>query len=79
VGCEDRDPGQQAEDSDQVDEVFEDGLGGSVHVEEGEEAEEGGEPEGVDGDAAGISTGKDAGSVSFDGETIECSGCDVKI
>lgn len=54
VRHEDRDPGEQAEDGDQVDEVAEDGLGvvGDVHV--GQQGEEGGHAESVDGDAPSV-------------------------
>lgn len=79
VGHQDRDPGQESEDGDQVDEVLEDGHGAGVDAEEGEEAEERGQAERVDGDTAAIGAGEDLGGVALDCETVEGTRGDVEI
>lgn len=58
VRHEDGDPGQQAEDGDEVHEVSEDFARVVRHVEEGDAGDQGGEAEGVDGDAAGVGASK---------------------
>lgn len=79
VGNQNRDPGQESEDGDQVDEVLEHGHGGGVDTEEGEEAEERGETKRVDGDAAAIGAGEDLGGITLDCETVESTRGDVEI
>lgn len=79
VRHQDGDPCQESEDGDEVDEVLEDCHGGGVDAQEGEEAEERGETEGVDGDTAAVGAGEDLGGVALDCETVEGTGCDVEI
>lgn len=79
VGDQDRDPGQQTEDGDQVDKVLEDGLGvaGDVHV--GQQGEHRAGSQGVHGNTATVGPGEDLGGLSFTGETVDGTGCDVKV
>ncbi|KFZ18975.1 hypothetical protein V501_00877 [Pseudogymnoascus sp. VKM F-4519 (FW-2642)] len=79
VGDQDGDPSEETEDGDEVDEVLEDRHGGGVDAQEGQEAEERGETEGVDGDTAAIGAGEDLGGVALDSKTVESTGCDVEI
>ncbi|KFY22760.1 hypothetical protein V493_06341, partial [Pseudogymnoascus sp. VKM F-4281 (FW-2241)] len=79
VRHENRDPGEETEDGDEVDKVLEDRHGGGVDAEEGEEAEARGETERVDGDTAAIGARKDLGGVALDCESVEGSRRDVEI
>ena len=79
VAYKDRDPGQQAEDGDEVDKVGEDDLGVVLDVEEGDAGDRGAEPEGVDGDAAAVGAGEDAVAVAFLGEAVKRAGSDVEV
>ena len=73
------DPGQQTEDSDQVDKVAENNLGvlGSVH--EGGAAEEGRDGESGDGNTAPVSPAEDPGGMTLLGKTVNGTGGNVKI
>ena len=79
VGDEKGDPGEQAEDGDEVDKVPEDGLGVVRDVHVREKTEGGGEPQGVDGDAAAVGFGEDLGGFAFSGEAVQGSGGDVQV
>lgn len=74
-----RDPGEETEDGDEIDKILEDRHGGGVDAEEGEEAEERGEAEGVDGDTAAVGACEDLGGVALDCETVESTRSDVEI
>ena len=79
VRHEDGDPGQQAKYGDQVDKVGEDDFGVVFDVQEGYAGDQGGESEGVNGDATAIGACKDTGAVTLFGKTVERSCCDVEI
>lgn len=76
---QDRDPGEESEDGDEVDKVLENRHGGGVDAEEGQEAEERGQAECVDGDTTAIGAREDLGGVALDCETVESTRCDVEI
>lgn len=79
VRHEDRDPREQAEDGGHVDEVREHGLGVVGHVEEAQEAEEGGREEGVDGHAAAVGLAEDGRRGAVGCETVQGAAGDVEI
>lgn len=79
VGDQDRDPGQETEDSDQVDEVLEDGLRvvGNVHVGDQSDGRTNGQS--IDWDTATVGTGEDLGGLALASETVDSTGGDVQI
>ena len=79
VRHEDGDPGQQAEDGDQVHEVVEHFARVVRYVEEGDAGDQGGETEGVDGDAAAVGVGEEVVAGAFFGEAVEGAGRDVEV
>lgn len=79
VRNQNRDPGKDTKDGDEVDEVGEDDLGGGRNVEVSEEAESGGETQSVDWDTTAISTGEDSWSVTLNSKTVESTGGNVEI
>ncbi len=79
VRDEDGYPGQQPEDGNEVDKVAEDDGGAVRDVEEGEEAEGGGEGQCRDGDTTCVGTLEDGRGVADRGEAEERSRGDVEI
>lgn len=60
---QDRDPGQETEHSDEVDEVAEYGVRCCVNAEEGEEAESNGERKCIDGHATLVGVCENLGAL----------------
>lgn len=79
VGNEDRDPGEEAEDRHQVDEVAEDGARAAADAHEGQAAEAGGEGEGGHGHTLLVGLGEELGSEALHGLAVEGTGSDVQV
>ena len=79
VRYKNRNPGQQAEDGDQIDKIREDFFGVVGYVQEGYASYQGAEGEGVDGQPALVRAREDAVRVPLLGEAVECSCRDVQV
>lgn len=79
VGDEDSNPSQQTKYSHQTREVTKDLIGRLLNTQECEEAESDGETESIDWNTTVVSLLEDCWSLAFLCETVQCSGCNVKI
>ncbi len=79
VRHEDGDPGQEAKDGDQINEIAKYFAGVLGHVKEGDTGDKGGKPKGIDRDAAPIGPGENWGGVPFLGEAIGRARGDVEV
>lgn len=79
VRHQDGDPGQDAEDGDQVDEIIEYFLRIICNVEEGDQGDESRETKSIDGHPAAVGAGEDGERVTLLGKTVQCTGGNVEI